>query len=190
MNAISKGVLLGLLGLCFAGTAWATRDPKSEEMAAIQEIAYYLDADCAALQDLVHAQAPRFSGLKSLFPVVESLRARAGDFYDRVRKNSNSPWRTSSSYEELNRAFLEASELFTSSQVFSLDPRLFEEIAYLMGALLSFYSEPIYSYTVIPVYPRSVYAWIPSYYNFSHCRFADPRLFPWGRRVIFAPRRR
>lgn len=186
---------LVLSGLLASPTAWATRDPKSDEMPAIQEIAYYLQANAAAVESIAQAQAGSSSAVRGLLPSLEKLRERAVDFYDRALKNTKSPWRTSSSYEDLNRAFNEASQAFVARPIYSLDPRAFEEIAYLMGALLSFYAEPVYSVTVYPapyaaVYPRVVYPWIPAYYNFSRCRFSDPNLYPWGRRVIFAPKRR
>lgn len=184
-----------LFGLLLAGPAHATRDPKSDEMPAIQEIAYYLQANAAAVESLALEQAATNPAVRGLLPSLERLRGRAVEFYDRVLKNTKSPWRTASPYEELDRAFNEASRAFVSRPVYSLDPRAFEEIAYLMGALLSFYSEPVYSVTVYPaggyaVYPRVVYPWIPAYYNFSRCRFANPNLYPWGRRVVFAPKRR
>ena len=186
---------LALMGFSSLSSSWAARDPKSEEMPSIQEIAYYLQANVVAVESLAIAQSGSDSSVKNLLPALEKLRERAGEFYDRVLRNGKSPWRTTSSYEELSRAFDEASQVFVARPIYSMDPRAFEEIAYLMGALLYFYTEPVYSVTVFPspayvVYPRVAYPWIPAYYNFSRCRFADPNLFPWGRRVIFAPKRR
>lgn len=184
-----------VLGMLVAEPAWATRDPKSDEMPAIQEIAYYLQVNAAAAESLALAQAVNDSYVKGLLPSLERLRERSDEFYDRVVKNTKSPWRTASAYEELNRAFEAASQAFVARPFYALDPRLFEEIAYLMGGLLYFYTEPVYTVTVFHspayvVYPRTVYPWIPAYYNFSRCRFADPQFYPWGRRVIFAPKRR
>ncbi|MCC7344535.1 MAG: hypothetical protein IT573_06315, partial [Deltaproteobacteria bacterium] len=55
-----------LFGLLLAGPARATRDPKSDEMPAIQEIAYYLQANAAAVESLALAQAATNPGVRDL----------------------------------------------------------------------------------------------------------------------------
>ena len=179
-----------LLFLFFSAPAQAARDPKVEEMPYVQEIAFYLRENVIALESLAAGAAQVDPQVKRMVPLVERLSERAQVFYEKAMKNSKSPWRSVSSYKDLDRAFAEASSAFLAQPVYRIDPRLLEEIAYLMGGLLGFYTEPVYSYTVEVVYPRAVYGWIPSYYNFSQCRFANPRLYPWSKRISFGTPRR
>jgi hypothetical protein len=182
--------LLPLLLFLSSASAEAARDPKVDEMFAIQEIAFYLREDSVEILALVQGHSPADPQLRRMIPLLEKLNEKAQEFYERAMKNSKSPWRTVSAYQELDRAFVGASSAFLEQPVYQMDPRLLEEIAYLMGALLGFYTEPIYSITVAGIYPRAVYGWIPTYYNFSKCRFANPRLYPWGKRVNFGPMHR
>ncbi len=118
---------------------------------------------------------------------LDRMNQSAANFYDSIAKNTKSPWRTVSSYREMVNAFLEARDAFIQRPSYRLDPRAFEETAFLMGALLQFYQLPTYTVVAYPlqVYPLQVYPWIPTYYNFSNCRFANPRLYPWSRGVVF-----
>jgi len=188
--------LLLLLVFCLSPQLQA-RDPRVDEMSPIQEIAYYLNANAGEVSAVLRAQAQADFQFRRTLDPIERLSEKAGAFYDRAMKNGKSPWRTVSAYEELNEAFVDAQVAFGEQAAYRLDPRVFEEIAYLMGALLQYYyyappnddgAEGVYSYQVYAAYPLVVYPWIPSYYNFSRCRFANARAFPWGRRVNFGNR--
>gem|GEM_PF-2648427 len=188
------GVLV-VLGFPFflLGRAEA-RDPKVDEMPDIQQIAYFLQADASEIYSVVANQALHNPDLGRVLNSLENLNEKSANFYSRAIKDSSSPWRGVSSYQELNQAFEMARNAFIEQAVYVSDPRAFEEIAFLMGALLQYYyyspyesyqTGGAYSYQSGPVYPRNVYSWLPSYYNFSACRFSNSRAYPWGRSVFF-----
>ncbi|MFO1462632.1 MAG: hypothetical protein U1F66_02570 [bacterium] len=179
-------LLAVILSMSFGGRALA-RDPKVDEMPAIQEIAYYLNANSAELLALARGQAASDYSVEKLLAPLGLLNEKAAQFYDRVVRNTKSPWRTVSSYQELGEAFVAAQDAFVARPFYRLDPRVFEETAFLMGALLQFYQAPVESVVLI-AYPRQVYPWLPTYYSFSTCRFANRRVYPWAGGVIFRPR--
>jgi hypothetical protein len=152
-------------------------------MPAIQEIAGYLSQVSAVLPAMLQNQPASGPSFRQELELLEEFRDRAQEFYDRAMKNSKSPWRTVSSYKDLDRAFIASQGAFTDRASYLLDPRAFEEAAYLMGALLQYYTEPVYTVTVYGYYPRVTYGWIPSFYTFAGCRFANPRVYPWSRFV-------
>jgi len=190
MDQMKKNVSGWLFLTAFLFSAcpvWAqSRDPKVEEMPAIQEIAQFLYANATELSALAHDAQVGDSALTRLQGPLDNMNQRAAGFYDSIAKNARSPWRTVSSYREMVSAFLAARDAFIERPSYRLDPRAFEETAFLMGALLQFYQLPIESITLI-AYPRQFYPWIPTYYNFSNCRFANARLYPWSRGVVFRP---
>ena len=169
------------------------RDPRKEEIPEVQEIAYFLKFNTFQIYSAVANHGGVFSDFRATVQALDRLDRKAGQFYDRTLKSSDAPWRATSAYRELNQAFLDARSAFIQQPIYFLDPRAFEETAFLMGALLQFYQEPAYiAYPASPgyFYPQNVYGWLPPFYNFSTVRFANARLYPWGARVIFAPGRR
>jgi hypothetical protein len=165
-----------------------TRDPRLEEMGPIQEIASYLLADTQQVYYDFSGLAGTDPLIDRILPQLERLNDKALQFYQRLDGNEKSPWRTTRSYKELNQAFVDAREVFVQRATYSLNPGAFEEIAYLMGALLQYYLYPpdggiVYSYQV---QPQVVYTWIPTFYTFSTCRrFPFWRFSPWSGRVFW-----
>lgn len=172
------------------------RDPKVEEMGAVQEIAGYLYADAAELYAAVGRASATNPALRDLLDPLGRLKEKAQEFSDKIYKNSRSPWRTSSAYRELNESFVGAQGAFTERLWYQVDPRAFEEIAFLMGALLQFFQEPVYQYTVpgyyypgspypiYPAYPQAYYPWLPPFTTFTNCRFLNRALYPWSQGVV------
>jgi hypothetical protein len=190
--------LLFLIGGFFLSRDTNARDPKVNEMPAIQEISYFLKLDAAEIYQGWKNERNKSSQIEKLGPSLETLFEKSHQFHNKIVRNSRAPWRTDSAYKELNQAFVNAQQAFIAQNLYLADPRPFEEIAFLMGALLQYYQEPIYQYyptyayptPFYPgrVYPRVVYPWIPNYYTFSHCRFTNPRLYPWGKNVYLRKR--
>jgi len=163
----------------------AARDPKPEEMGSIQEIASYLIGDTQqAYHDLSYLAGTN-PQIDRVLPQLQRLNEKAYRFYMGLKDNEKSPWRTTRSYKELNKAFGDAREAFVQRITYSVSPDAFEEIAYLMEELLLYYLYPpgegiIYSYQV---QPQVIYPWIPTFYTFSTChRFPFfGTIFPWRR---------
>lgn len=182
-----------LLGL-FLPQAEA-RDPRSEEIPEIQDIAFFLHNNTFQIYSVVANEGGVFSDYRETVRALDQLNRKAAAFHERALKSAGAPWRATSAYRELNQAFIDARTAFIVRPIYFLDPRAFEETAFLMGALLSFYQGPVYAayggygYPAY-VYPRNYYGWIPSYYNFATVRFANPRVYPWGARVVFTAGRR
>src|SRR4029453_10707726 len=84
------GILIGTLLTPRA----EARDPKSEEIAAIQEIAAYLIGDTAQVYNDLRAYAGTHSQIDWALPRMEKLNQRALEFHERLRWNTKSPWRT------------------------------------------------------------------------------------------------
>ncbi len=188
-----KIFLILILSWFIPQTVEASRDPKTAEMATIQEIANYLRGNAAVIYQGAVSESDRNAQVEVLTTHLEQLSQKSQEFYAKVVKDSNAPWRTTSYYKELNQAFVNAQQAFTNQNLYLADPRPFEEIAFLMGALLQYYQEPVYQYSAYPyrgrsypgvVYPRAAYPWIPNYYTFSNCRFTNSRLYPWGKGVM------
>lgn len=185
------GLFMVSLGLVLGPFAQA-RDPKLDEMAQIQEIAYYLKIDTQAAYNTLANRAGTDPIIDRSLPQLQKLSEKAFAFYQRAVDSSKSPWRTTRMYEDLNQAFVDAKEAFISRSAYLVNPQAFEEIAYWMGGLLQYYLYPpvnsyeegiVYSYPG-PGYGQAVYSWVPSYYNFSGCRAFPWRASPWGRHVF------
>jgi hypothetical protein len=166
------------------------RDPKLEEIGQIQQIAYYLRIDTQVAYNAVAALAGTDPIVDQSLPLLEKLNEKAQNFYSRAMDSQKTPWRTTGPYKDLNQAFVDAKVAFIAQPTYFANPQAFEEIAYWMGGLLQYFLYPsinsysegaVYSYT--SGYALQVYAWVPSYYTFSQCRFFPWRISPWARRV-------
>jgi len=190
-----------VLSCIFWAQGAQARDPKVEEMAPIQEISQYLYADTTHLYNTLAAVAAANPRMQYLLYPLQGLQEKSQDFYSKVMSNGRAPWRTTEAYRDLDRAFVNASNTFIAQQAYGVDPAAFEEVAFLLGALLQYYQEPSYQvvfpgysysspgygyapYPVYPAYPRVVYPWIPSYYTFANVRFLNVSRYPWSRGVV------
>src|SRR5262245_56281611 len=169
--SVFLGLLLFFWFFSF-GRIGEARDPKTEEMDTIQEIAGYLNGDAYQVYNDLKVFAGAHPQIDWALPRLEKLNQKALEFHERLRWNKKSPWRTTHAYEDLVKAFGEARDAFIQRSTYSVNPAAFEEIAYLMDILLTYYlypadEGPIYS-TVIA--PQVVYTWIPTFYTYSSSR--------------------
>src|SRR4030095_9490437 len=125
-NPKSLLLIFGILAWALAFTPQAdARDPKREEIPAIQEIASYLIGDTAQLTNDFRAYAGTHPQIDWALPLIEKLNQRAWDFHERLQCNAKSPWRTTNTYEELADAFGEARDAFLLRSTYSVNPPAF-----------------------------------------------------------------
>src|SRR5262245_35759546 len=128
MTSMKRSLLpwICLLLFLFGMPRAEARDPKVEEMPYVQEIAGFLTQVSSELHGRLQAPGAAGASLKKQLGLLEECRERANEVYDRVVKNTKSPWRTVSAYRDLDRAFGAASGAFSEQSSFFLDPRAFE----------------------------------------------------------------